>query len=212
MTTLPPTAVPGHNRLSDAPVAEAALLELCRPFLAGGAVTPACHVVQPDEIPHPDDALLVHHEHMTVVLEKHHGRPVEVRVLEEHRDGDYYTRKISLAPRGASKVVEWGIVRMDFRYMDPPVRDEILAKRLPLGAVLIKHNVLRRVKPRFFLQFPPAGPVLGLFGPAEAHGEAPLYGRIGTIYCNEEPAIEVLEIVTGIDRPAGSNGRKNVRT
>jgi len=188
-----------HTRLSDLPGAEAALLDLCRPFAPPGFV-PECTLVQPDQIPFPQDQLLVHHEHMTVVLEKHHGSPVEVHVMEEHLDGDIYTRKIYLTPRGSDKVVEWGIVKLDFQYMAPEVRDEILAKRLPLGAVLIKHDVLRRVKPRWFLRFPEGGPVVSLFRSKACGDEDAAYGRIGTIYCNEEPAIEVIEIVVNCEK------------
>jgi hypothetical protein len=203
----------GRSRIVDWPDTEATLHDLCKPFLpAGRDLCPECLVVQPDQIPFPQDQLLVHHEHMTVVLEKHHGAPVEVSVLAEHLDGDFYTRKISLAPRGSpGKVVELGIVQMDFRYMAPEVRDEILAKQLPLGAVLIKHDVLRRIKPRWFLRFPPDGPVMGLFGPQPQPAPEPVYGRIGTIYCNEEPAIELLEIVLncGPSGPdAGGNGER----
>jgi hypothetical protein len=185
-------------KLSDSPETAAALLELCKPFVADG-FAPQCAVVQPDEIPFPQDQLLVHHEHMTVVLERHHGEPVHVHVLEEHFDGDLYTRKISLTRGDSDTVVEWGIVRLDFRYMDPDVRAEILRKGMPLGAILIKHDVLRRIKPRWFLRFPPGGPVLGLFGDATAAGARPAYGRVGTIYCNEEPAIELLEIVVNCE-------------
>ena len=86
-----------------------------------------------------------------------------MHVLDEHLDGDLYTRKIKPdARRAADTVVEWGIVRLDFRYMAAAVRDEILAKQLPLGAILIKHDVLRRIKPRWFLRFPRGGPVLEL--------------------------------------------------
>jgi len=56
--------------------------------------------------------------------------------------------------------------------------------------------VLRRIKPRWFLQFPPGGAVLKMFRAVESQ---PLYGRIGTIYCNDEPAIELLELVSGLD-------------
>jgi hypothetical protein len=188
-----------RSKLSDSPVTESALLELCRPFVNGTPdFNPQCVVVQPDEIPFPQDQLLVHHDHMTVELQRHHGSPVQVHVLDEHLDGDLYTRKISLTPNGDNKVVEWGIVRLDFRYMAPAVRDEILRKELPLGAILIKHDVLRRIKPRFFLRFPPGGPVLGLFG--DDRTTQPAYGRIGTIYCNEEPAIELLEIVVNCEK------------
>ena len=190
---------PGQTPLKDLPSAEATLLDLCRPF-SGKDFAPECVVVQPDQIPTPQDQLLVHHEHMTVVLEKHHGAPVEVHVMEEHLDplGDIYTRKIYLTPVGGKKVVEWGVVKLDFRYMEPEVKAEILAKQLPLGAVLIKHDVLRRIKPRWFLRFPEAGPVLRLFGRAQAPEHA--YGRIGLIYCNEEPAIELLEIVVNCNQ------------
>lgn len=184
------------SKLSDHPVAEAALLELTKPFApaGGGGFCPKCVVVQPDQITHPEDQLLVHHDHMTEVLERHFGSPVDVKVLDEVWDGELYTRKIALAPRHQpGKVVEWGIARLDLRYLSEPVKAEILDKKLPLGAVLIKHNVLRRVKPRWFIRFPDDGPTLKLFGELPHRG--PLYGRIGTIYCDGEPAIEVLEIV-----------------
>lgn len=182
------------SKLVDHPDAEAALLDLCQPFITGDLFVPECVVVQPDQIPFPADQLLVHHNHMTEVLQHFHGSPVNVSVLEEAFDGDIYTRKISLSPQGESgKVVEWGIARLDLRYLSQEVKAEILAKRLPLGAVLIKHNVLRRVKPRWFMRFPEQGPTTRLFGKLPHAG--PVYGRIGTIYCDEEPAIEVLEIV-----------------
>jgi hypothetical protein len=184
-----------QRKLSDFSGAEAALVELCRPYAPAG-FDPQCVVVQPDEIPHPQDQLLVHHAHMTEVLQKHHGQPVNVHVQDWRLDGDLYSRKIALTPAGSDKVVEWGIVQLDFRYMSQEVRDEIMARRKPLGAILIAHNVLRRIKPRWFLRFPESGPILRLFEPptaSEPGGFA--YGRIGTIYCNEEPAIELLEVV-----------------
>jgi hypothetical protein len=190
-----------HSKLADHPVAEAALMELCRPFLPTGpaAFTPRCEVVSPDEIPFPEDQLLVHHDHMTEVLEKHHGSPVKVNVLQAFLDGDIYTRLITLAPSAEpNKVVEWGIARLDLRYLADEVKAEILARKIPLGAVLIKHNVLRRVKPRYFIRFPDDGPTLGLFGKLPHPG--PVYGRLGTIYCDDEPAIEVMEIVLNTGR------------
>jgi chorismate-pyruvate lyase len=184
-----------YQVLADVAGAQAALLDLCRTF-APDDFRPECVVVHPDGIPHPADHLLVHHEHMTIVLEKHHGRPVDVHVLEERLTGDTYIRKISLTPVGSDKVVEWGIVRLNFRYMSAQVRDEILAKKLPLGAILIKHKVHRRIKPRYFLRFPEHGQVLNLFTPN--YGQA-AWGRLGTIFCDDEPAIELLEIAVNTD-------------
>ena len=81
----------GRSRIVEVPTAHATLMDLCRPFLPdgnGSAFVPECAVVQPEEIPYPADQLLVHHEHMTVTLEKFHGSPVDVRVIEEHLSGD----------------------------------------------------------------------------------------------------------------------------
>src|SRR4051794_21957446 len=100
----PPMGLGEYSRLADVAGAQEALTDLCRPFVHG-AFNPECVVVHPDGIPYPADALLVHHEHMTVVLQKHHGRHVDVHVLEEHLAGDLYTRKISLTPVGTDKVV-----------------------------------------------------------------------------------------------------------
>ena len=157
-----------------------------------GSFAPDCTAVQPEDIPFPEDSLLVHSEHMTKVLERHHGRPVAVHVLEEHLDGDLYTRKISLTPVGSDEVVEWGVVRLHFKFMPEEVKQEILRKQMPLGAILIKHKVHRRIKPRYFLRLQPGSSVVGIF---EASNSEPLYGRLGMIYCDDEPCIEVLEIV-----------------
>jgi hypothetical protein len=190
----PSPATPSGDAADDADAAALAVLrDLCRPLPGGAALRPQCEVVQPNEIPHPTDALLVHHEHMTEVLQRRYGRAVDVRVHDEHLDGNTYTRKVSLTPVGGGPVVEWGVVRIDFRYMSDAVRDEILARQTPLGAILINHDVHRRIKPRWFMRFPPHGPMLSFFGDAS---DQPLYGRIGTIYCDEAPAIDLLEIVT----------------
>ena len=127
-------ALAGRLGVEDlSPEAQAALMDLCRPFAARGFIA-ECDVVSPNAIPAPADVLLVHQNHMTVALERHHGKPVDVHVLDERRDGDFYTRKISLTPRDAAHVVEWGIARLNFRHLPAEVRDQVLARRTPLGA------------------------------------------------------------------------------
>lgn len=180
------------NLLADSSAAQAALIDLCRPF-APARFVPECDLVPPDAIPAPADALLVHHNHMTVELERHYGQVVDVIVIEEQLDADVYTRKIHLALAGSGQVVERGIARLHLRHLSPQVREEILAKRRPLGAILIGHNVHRRIKPRYFVRFPAYSRVIELLGAAP--NEGPVYGRLGTIFCNHEPAIELLEIV-----------------
>lgn len=46
--------------------------------------------------PEPYKALLVHNNHMTAMMERFHGSPVDVRVLARRIDGTVYSRKIIL--------------------------------------------------------------------------------------------------------------------
>src|SRR5262249_20862151 len=146
--------------------------------------------VAPDEIPQPYCKLLVHHNHMTKVLEAHHGGPVKVEVLQYKLDNDRYSRKIILT-NPAREVVELGLVHLDFQYMSAEVRKEIEQREPPLGAILIKHNVLRRIEPHRYLMFGVDWPGAAEYGVRFAE---PVYGRLATIYCNNEPAIHLLEI------------------
>jgi hypothetical protein len=175
----------------DAAAGKAVLAELCGPF-AGPGFVPQCSIIQPENIPHPEDELLVHHDHMTVTLQRHHGKPVEVTVMDERLEGHFYRRMIKLTLAGTDRVVELGAVRLDLRFMPEEVSAEIRQKQTPLGAILIKHKLHRRVKPRYFVRVPSGGPVLDLFGVQTSEA---VYGRVGTIYCDGEPCIEMLEIV-----------------
>lgn len=142
--------------------------------------------------------LLVHQDHMTVRLEEHYGRKVALRVLEEHAMGDIYRRRIALLIDGTEDVVEFGVVRIDLQHLPDEARAEVLQRSRPLGDILIRHNLLRRIEPRWYLRIPLTCPQLTCFG-ANVSGDA--YGRVGTIYCNGEPAIELLEVVADTVKP-----------
>jgi chorismate-pyruvate lyase len=143
-------------------------------------------------MPAPFHDLLVHEHHMTVTVEAHHGDAVAVRVLASRRVDDSYARKIILTLHGSGKVVLFGIVRIRLDFCSAPVRKAILAEKTPLGRVLIEHNVLRRIEPTAYFRVRPGPRQLAWFGLKKAQ---PLYGRLGFIYCDEQPAVELLEIV-----------------
>src|SRR5688572_25582250 len=174
-----------------------ALRELCAPFLSGKPEEIACEEVGKDQMPEPFHWLLVHRNHMTKVLEAQYGRPMELEVLEHHLDDDSYTRKIILRPAGTDVVVEFGVVRLKLQYVSAEVRKEILERKTPLGAILIRHKVLRRVEPKWYLRFPARAHLPAQAGVTFDHVT---YGRVGIIHCNEEPAIELLEIVSGLEK------------
>lgn len=78
---------------------------------------------------------------------------MELEALEYHLDEDSYTRMIVLRRQGTDVVVEFGVVRVKLQCVSAEVRREILERKTPLGAILIRHKVLRRVEPKWYLRF-----------------------------------------------------------
>lgn len=148
------------------------------------------------EVPQPYHRLLVHTHHMTVTVEKFYHSPVDVRVLTTRRDGNEYARKILLAARETGKVVQFGLVRINLGVCPEAVRNEIVEGNTPLGRVLIRHNMLRRIAPVAFLRVTLRPEMAGWFG---AEAGATTYGRLGVIYTGDRPAVEVLEILAPIN-------------
>ncbi len=141
--------------------------------------------------PEPYKTMLVHDHHMTVTMEEYHGTSVDVRVLASRETGDIYARQILLLKHGTDIPVQYGIVRFNFAYVTDEVRQEILSGQIPLGRVLITHNVLRHIDLAAILQFT-AGP--GLAEALQMPVGAKTYGRLATIFCNHQPAVDLLEI------------------
>lgn len=140
--------------------------------------------------------LLAHTGHMTVTVEDRHASAVSVEVLQVIRSEHHYSRKILLRRTSDQRVVQFGIVRLALAPLDAATRDEILSERVPLGRVLIQHGVMRAVQ------------LLGLWqvtcgAELSKYFQIPpgnvTYGRTALIYCNDEPAVELLEIVAPED-------------
>ncbi len=149
--------------------------------------------------PEPFKRLLVHEHHMTVTMEEFHRSPVLVKVLERKLDGDIYSRKILLTRSDNGRVVQFGLVRFDLGVVLPEVRAEILSEKTPLGRILINYNVLRHIDLGAILQFS-VGP--GLAKLFECEVGTTTYGRLATIFCNRQPAVDLLEVAA----PAGEPG------
>jgi chorismate-pyruvate lyase len=144
------------------------------------------------ECPDPYRAMLDHEEHMTVTVEKRHASPVDVEVLDSRVTDTSYMRKIILRRQSDQRVVQYGIVRLALSALQPKVRDEIMAQKIPLGRVLILHDVLRHVQLNALWRVVCARELAELF---ETQPGQITYGRTALIYCDGEPAVELLEIV-----------------
>jgi len=143
-------------------------------------------------VPPVPRALLDHHSHMTVTMERHHGCPMTLRVAAV-RDGDAsgrgYAREILLAtPDGT--VVQHGIVRMDLSTMDPATADAIRGRGEPLGRIFVAAGMLCEVQRVELLRIE-AGPHLrAILGPSVNE----VYGRVAEIAVAGRRVIELLEI------------------
>lgn len=158
----------------------------------GESRLPRCRHVEADDVPEPYHGLLVHDDHMTVTLETYYGEPVRVRPYQVHRQGEIYGRKLDLMVGPNDTVVMTGMMLMNFRFVSPEVQELIVSQKIPLGRILIEHNILRRVTSESFVLFDAGDPLAQRFGLAEPKAA---YGRLATIFCDEKPAIDLLEIV-----------------
>ncbi len=173
-----------------------------------------CAAVAPEALPQPARSLLAHEEHMTATLNDYYGTSVGLHVLRAEVHGDDYSRVILLVDPATRRVVEFGIARLDLSAVRQEVRSEILARRMPLGDILTQHDVHRRVEPRWFYRFDAGSLVLPYFeyngscsadptSPAARRAAKPphaneAWGRVGMIHVNHQPAIRLLEVVTGL--------------
>jgi chorismate-pyruvate lyase len=137
--------------------------------------------------------LLAHNEHMTVTVEAFHGSLVDVEVVRVAESQGHYAREILLRRQSDRAVVMYGIVRMNFAYVSAEVRRDIESRRIPLGRVLIEHNVLRQVQLLDLWQIDPGPDLCRLL---ELPATPQIFGRTALIYCDGEPAVELLEIVS----------------
>ena len=150
--------------------------------------------VDASQIASSGQELLNHNEHMTVTVEKHHGCDVDVDVLEHRTDGGHYSRKILLRRQSDNGVVMYGIVRLRLSAVVDAVRSEIQSREIPLGRVLINHNVLREVQLLSLYRIECGAELAQALSCNE--GDI-CFGRTAVIRCDGQLAIELLEIVAG---------------
>jgi hypothetical protein len=152
-------------------------------------------IIPPSWVPDPYRQMLVHHVHMTVTVEDYYKQPVSIEVLASRRVGESYGRETLLQLSSSKQTVQFGAVRIDLTCCADGVRNAIMEEKTPLGRVLIDNNVLRRIEPTAFLQITPGPKIAGWFGLSRPET---CYGRLGVIFCDDRPAIAVLEILAPV--------------
>lgn len=181
-----------------------AMRALYRFFHDPASAIPKAEVITPEETPEPFRTLLAHENHMTVTLETFLGAPVNVEALEVISVGAVYARKSLLSDPRTDRVVQFGIMKFDFSKCDERTRERIEEARTPLGRILIEHGIMRRLGLRALLRITPDRMMRDYFEMADT---APVYGRLATIFCNGEPAVDLLEVVSpGLETYQSADG------
>ncbi len=144
------------------------------------------------ELPQPYRQLLSHNEHMTVTVEAFHSCRITVEVLQSWTDGDFYIREILLRRESDREIILYGVVRLRLDSLDDAPRDAILSESIPLGRVLIEHNVLRNVELVELWKIAMGPRLAKHFGCPEG---TITFGRTAMIYFHAQPALELIEIV-----------------
>lgn len=148
--------------------------------------------VEASDMPEAYQSLLAHHDHMTVTLEAWYNSLVDVHVLHEQSDPEFYSRASLLQLQRTGEAVQLGIVRIRLAELNEPVRLEIESRALPLGRILIRHHVMREVE---LLQLWRVNPGSILRSHLELPDDSAIYARTARIMVESKPAIELLEIV-----------------
>lgn len=182
--------------MSGLPPSTADLDTLVGLFFSSGDELATFEARHHSDLPQAYRRLLAHTGHMTVTVEDRHKGAVDVEVLQVEQTSTHYSRKILLRRQADRRVVQFGIVRLALDTLDEATRDEIMSQRIPLGRVLIEHGVMRAVQLLGLWQVTCGAELARYFGVETGHVT---YGRTALIYCNSEPAVELLEIVAPED-------------
>ena len=168
-----------------------------------GRALPPVSEVEGLALPEPYRALLVHESDMTSTLERFHGHTLHIEVHSSSRerttDGhDVYCRELVLLADEVEQPVEFGAIQIFLDRVPAAVREEILAERRPLGAILNGHDVKYTSRPAGFLRFATDPFISGLL---KLSGMHILYGRRNTLFtATGERLAEIVEILPPLDR------------
>ena len=150
-----------------------------------------------DAMPEPQRSLLVHATDMTRKLQSHAGQAIHVRPLHVERDEGYLDRRVLLVTDDDERTVEFGAIRIYLERFAPAAQEDILACRLPLGAILKEHGIVHICRPRFYFRLSGSTFLKDAF---ELETHEALYGRLNHILDESgQPLADVVEVLPPLE-------------
>lgn len=156
-----------------------------------------------DAVPQPYHSLLVHSSDMTPTLEKFHGQPLDLKLLNIEVQDTEYLREITLNLKDQSRAVEYGVIRIFLNRFPPRTKNLILEGRKPLGNILHSEAIAHLGWPQAFFRVQ-----------SDAHMEkvlrlkhpGPLYGRRNLLLDGRRHILaEVIEVLAPVEKTEFDN-------
>ena len=126
------------------------LLPLHYFYAKEGIGLPAIELLAGEELPEPQQALLVHDRDMTSTLKKFHGVDVALEVLTHERSEDYLMRMVVLRNAETGAPIEFGALGVRLEKFEGPIREAITEGRGPLGGLLEQYVIDYRSSPKSY--------------------------------------------------------------
>lgn len=154
---------------------------------------PTVSFVKEEDISEPYRSLLVHKRDMTSTLERFHGANCHLTVLDEHEDGETYSRQVVLLLDGSNKPVEFGAIAIYLERFPDELKKIILEGQRPLGAILNSHNIQYISNPQVFMQVQCDGVICQAL---HLTGSPVLFGRRNRLSNQDlQPLADIIEIL-----------------
>lgn len=169
-----------------------------------GIPMPKFESVQAEALPEPYRHLLVHESDMTGRLTAFHGETMGLRVIEKKILCGVLARRVVLYGRETSRGVEFGEILIYLNRFQPEVRELIEACEIPLGGILVQHQVGFFASPRRYLKIVADEMIAGNLGVSKG---TELYGRKNKLTNYEgETLAEIIEILPPTEMRAVEKG------
>ena len=137
-----------------------------------GIELPTYRVLDAAELPEPYRRLLVHTRDMTSVLQEFHAQKIHLENVELVRETDHVLRRVALFGEDGCPV-EFGAIDIWLPHFTDTVQRDILACRMPSGAILNRDEIGYTSSPRRFFEIESTGFIgeaLRLKSPARLYG------------------------------------------
>lgn len=168
-------------RKSTMPEVTDRLTQLTYPLTAfcGPEVASSLQLLEPAQLPDPYRRLLVHENDMTGTLERYHGQPMVLRVIEKIVTPLEILRQVELIGRQDETVAEFGAIRIHLGCFEEEPKRLVLEGLRPLGGILTGFSIAFASRPGMFFRIKPDDTIQGSLG-APCGGW--LYGRCNQLF------------------------------